>query len=562
MLEKRGCKIHYNVDNNGRENVTVEVKDGNNTLEVPWQQYLNDHVDDKLHKMMKDNVLLATRNFQHRVETFRKEVIFGRNNPMKVRHISYRVEFQGRGAAHIHGVLWLDLKELKVEGVHNSELQNAYIKLRQSQPLDAEEVRALERFTDTFVTCTRCVTVAGEEAVKIAEETNWHGHSNSCKKGGGRLCRWKFPRYPLARTIFVDANRDDEGEHKMEAKVRDEILDRVMRVLVEEKGGKMVLSRKVEKIMGKYPKVENISTAEGNILASEEEEESTELPFHPEITNLNPPSPILHPKATTQNSPSATIHTEDKNQNSPSPTFHPETSQDTYPDDPLTPIFFSDDPPYPALHPETSQDSYPVSPSSPDPFSDAPHSPVFPSQDTYPDCPSTPDPFSDDSSSPTFHSEPTTPNQPSPTIHTEITNQNPPNLHPVPNTTKAPESSEQAQLPPQKSTKKPNTVTYVKRESPEEYKVNIRKRIEEVLKKASAGGVPITYEMYETAVVQQPRKGSEVLLQRDIDEIFINNYNPEWIVDWNANIDISPVYDYYGTITYITDYFTKVSSTI
>ena len=33
---------------------------------------------------------------------------------------------------------------------------------------------------------------------------------------------------------------------------------------------------------------------------------------------------------------------------------------------------------------------------------------------------------------------------------------------------------------------------------------------------------------------------------RDIDEIFINNYNPEWIVNWNANIDIFPVFDYFG----------------
>ena len=38
--------------------------------------------------------------------------------------------------------------------------------------------------------------------------------------------------------------------------------------------------------------------------------------------------------------------------------------------------------------------------------------------------------------------------------------------------------------------------------------------------------------------VEQPRKGSEVLLQRNIDEIFMNNYNPEWIV---ANVDISPI---------------------
>ena len=111
-----------------------------------------------------------------------------------------------------------------------------------------------------------------------------------------------------------------------------------------------------------------------------------------------------------------------------------------------------------------------------------------------------------------------------------------------------------------KAKKAKNNVTYIKMESPEEYKKNIRERIEKVLKKASSGGEPITYEMYEQAVIEQPRKGSEVLLQRDIDEIMVNNYNAEWIVAWNANIDISPVYDYYGTITYITDYFTKVSS--
>ena len=98
-------------------------------------------------------------------------------------------------------------------------------------------------------------------------------------------------------------------------------------------------------------------------------------------------------------------------------------------------------------------------------------------------------------------------------------------------------------------------------ESSEEYAVNIKRRIEDVLKLASVGRKLITYEEYEQAVVEQPRKGSEVLLRRDIDEIFINNYNPEWIVNWNANIDLSPVYDYFGTITYVTDYFTKVKST-
>ena len=60
--------------------------------------------------------------------------------------------------------------------------------------------------------------------------------------------------------------------------------------------------------------------------------------------------------------------------------------------------------------------------------------------------------------------------------------------------------------------------------------------------------------------MEQPRKGSEVILRRDIDEIMLNNYNPEWIVCWSANLDLSCIYDFYGAITYVTDYFTKDST--
>ena len=63
---------------------------------------------------------------------------------------------------------------------------------------------------------------------------------------------------------------------------------------------------------------------------------------------------------------------------------------------------------------------------------------------------------------------------------------------------------------------------------------------------------------YIRAVVQQPIKGSTVLLQRDIDEIFMNNYNPEMITTWDANMDLQPTFDYYAVITYINDYVTKM----
>ena len=49
-----------------------------------------------------------------------------------------------------------------------------------------------------------------------------------------------------------------------------------------------------------------------------------------------------------------------------------------------------------------------------------------------------------------------------------------------------------------------------------------------------------------------------MLLQRDIDEIYINNYNPEWLTSWNANLDIQLVLDFFGVIKYVTDYWAKV----
>ena len=53
------------------------------------------------------------------------------------------------------------------------------------------------------------------------------------------------------------------------------------------------------------------------------------------------------------------------------------------------------------------------------------------------------------------------------------------------------------------------------------------------------------------------RAGYSVHLKRDLDEIHINSYNPEWIQAWDGNIDIQPCFDYFGMITYINDYFMK-----
>ena len=265
----------------------------------------------------------------------------------------------------------------------------------------------------------------------------------------------------------------------MEAKVRDEILDRVMRVLVQDEGSRKVLSKKVKRIMLSkcYPNVKRIDLEGEEEVSNSSEEDEDSLSESEDALQI----------------PISAEH---------------QTSQQSFHEDP------------------SSQYEHPRTPSPRHYLPD--------------DCLPLKKPIS--SERPTLQHPP---------------NPRPPHL-PRKKTPKP--LSKDTQPPSKKANKKPNTVTYVKMESPEEYKQNIRKRIDKVLKLASAGGTPITYQMYEKAVVEQPRKGSEVLLQRDIDEIFINNYNAEWITSWDANIDISPVYDYYGTITYITDYFTKVSS--
>ena len=70
---------------------------------------------------------------------------------MHIKYVSYRVEFQGRGAAHIHGTLWLNLR--KIEGTPNFKnckgniearhLTEAFQKLRDDIKLSKDEKDAI-----------------------------------------------------------------------------------------------------------------------------------------------------------------------------------------------------------------------------------------------------------------------------------------------------------------------------------------------------------------------------------------------------------------------------------
>ena len=88
-----------------------------------------------------------------------------------------------------------------------------------------------------------------------------------------------------------------------------------------------------------------------------------------------------------------------------------------------------------------------------------------------------------------------------------------------------------------------------------------RLRLLFLLKKAGVDGEDDDeiIKNYEDALEVSDR-GYTVFHKRDVDEIFVNNYNQEWIVCWNANMDLQLCLDFFAVITYISDYYSKDDS--
>ena len=91
-----------------------------------------------------------------------------------------------------------------------------------------------------------------------------------------------------------------------------------------------------------------------------------------------------------------------------------------------------------------------------------------------------------------------------------------------------------------------------------------RDRLKMVLDEAKIQGNTFDEQnkRYEEALSVSLKKGYAVLVKRDVDEIFTNTYNPEWIKSWNANMDMQFCMDFFAIITYVTDYYMKDESGI
>ena len=101
------------------------------TLEE-FKEHMKTNMKGSKAQLIRDNVLTATRVFDKKVKTFIKTIVMGRDNPMHILLYTYRVEFQQRGAAHVHGVLWMNMTKLEktIPG-----LTRSYSKLKHDREL-------------------------------------------------------------------------------------------------------------------------------------------------------------------------------------------------------------------------------------------------------------------------------------------------------------------------------------------------------------------------------------------------------------------------------------------
>ena len=82
-----------------------------------------------------------------------------------------------------------------------------------------------------------------------------------------------------------------------------------------------------------------------------------------------------------------------------------------------------------------------------------------------------------------------------------------------------------------------------------------KKRIDALLE--SAGFVTREDKEEYQKALEFSSSGCKIVMARDIDEIWVNSYNPEITRAWNGNTDFQVVIDYFAIINYIAEYYSK-----
>ena len=183
------------------------------------------------HEFIRNNLLNATMNFQHRLRMFLKHIMLSKGSDLTLSHFNYRIEFQLRGAPHAHGTLWMDWKRFSALPRSTTDcIQQALNLIKAGDELTEEHKQALTEFADLFVS----VSLMNPATSKTVKEVNVHHHTTKACKKYGTNCRFNYPRFPTHRTIISAPSNityPEEKKRREKMKQHAELLEGVQEVL-------------------------------------------------------------------------------------------------------------------------------------------------------------------------------------------------------------------------------------------------------------------------------------------------------------------------------------------
>ena len=273
-------------------------------LETVWkrkvtEQEINQLTTQQRNKLISENVVQSTLHFQKRIEKELKLMTYknflDESSPYHVSSYFYRVEFQMRGAPHIHCLLWLEDNdgkpaptlwnkeaenessdmESKIKNIENmatmlicsseddifcQEHQKDYLKRRdKALEKNCDECYLANKDFDkceehnfsVLFDCEKC-----DEEKQLVKKFQIHNHTFTCKKkkrgikiksneGHGRLdgriegpkidttdCRFNFPQFPLNKTQLILGIPKDLDKEEISNRKAD--LKKIRKFLIRE----------------------------------------------------------------------------------------------------------------------------------------------------------------------------------------------------------------------------------------------------------------------------------------------------------------------------------------
>lgn len=201
--DKRWTENFTSVFAQQNKKITYRIENGTEMIYVDGDPLIEILENENLHEILRENIDVVARNFNQRVRAFVKNIMMGANNPIRTEYYNYRIEFQARGAGHVHGVIWPRFDELEADF---PGISLALETLRKSQQLSEKQNHVVTELVDKFISCS-----LDNDLRTTLEQVQIHNHSKTCRKYGTK-CRFNFPRLPSTRTIIAQPLRLEDFE--------------------------------------------------------------------------------------------------------------------------------------------------------------------------------------------------------------------------------------------------------------------------------------------------------------------------------------------------------------